>query len=151
MLTTKVHWVGLRIQELSQRADDIGREGTLGEARLDEVEESIVFVQHVPMVFENGDQDVAETAIGAEGGGVDGSNSFEEMGRVQGFVQLCQQHTLGERFQERNVVLVGHGVHARVEVEPVVAVDGVIVAAGVASREELAQQTRRVFVQFNDA
>lgn len=59
-------------------------------------------------------------------------------------------HALGEGFQERNVVLVGHGARACVGTDLVVAADGVVVAGGVASYEELSPQSRIFFLQLND-
>lgn len=73
------------------------------------------------MLFQYGNQEVAETAIRAECSGVDGPHGTQEKRYIHDAIELyldelCPEHVLGELFQERNVVFVGEGIHACVKV-----------------------------------
>ena len=116
MKIAKLHEPGLRIQELRQGRDHVGCEFAVGEARFDQVGKSIVLVQGVSVCFECGNEEIAKTTIRAECSGVDALHGFQEGWHVDGAFDLRMKHTLGQLFQERNVVFVGHAVHACVEV-----------------------------------
>ncbi len=55
----KTHELVLQIEELRKSADHINSEVTVREARFDQSDESIVFVQGALMLFDHGDQEVA--------------------------------------------------------------------------------------------
>lgn len=133
-IRAEIHELRLRLLQLRQGSDAIDCKVAISKTRLDQVKKSSISVQSVPVLFQYRNQQVAQSTIRAERSGVDGPHGLQKARHDHGAVQLCLKCSGGEILQEGHVVFIGHGVHARVEVQlVVVAADSVVVAAGVAS------------------
>ena len=116
-IRAEIHQLRLRLLQLRQCSDVIDREIAIRQTRPDQVDKSSISVQSVPVLFQNRNQQVAQSTIGMERSGVDGRHGLEKARRDhEAAVQLCLERSGGEILQEGHVVFIGHGVHACVEV-----------------------------------